>query len=912
MEIVKKKWRVTKKDVDEFNSHSVQDNSSDTEEENEEVSLPEKIMKKIILKAEKKFHEYCSQLITLGFNSSKYDLNLVKQSMAKIFNFQCSAKFTVKKNNSYVCLSTDLFKFLDVTQYLAPGHDYSSFLKSFHVQESKGYFPYEWFDNVNKLHYPSLPSYEAFYSTLKGNNVLHLEYIQWLKSGGKTVPKTGKEKYSDLLKLWQDRNMVCFRDYLEFYNNLDVKPFCTAINKMLEFYKERQIDLLKTTVSIPGVARQLLFNASQKYGAQFALFDKSSKDLYETFKKNLCGGPSIVFKRYFEKNKTKIRNKTKSCKSVLGYDCNSLYLWALSQEMPTGPMVRRKESEGFRPVKTDKYMSMFDWLTWVSMTEKINIKHKMNNSKEVRLGPYPIDGFCAETQTFFQFDGCFWHPHKNCLLYRKKDKEGDKKWQSIRQERKKQTDLRNKYILDQGFKLRIMKECDWNLLKKSNSKIRNHINERYPTFLRKYPGKVNQAKILRSVQNGEFFGCLEVDIRVPDKWGTIIPHGTNLTPYEYFEEMAPIFCNVDVPHDKIGFFMQNHAEKFRLGDKPRRLLVGGMSAKKIFLASPLLQWYLNYGLQVSRVYQCVEFVPKKCFKEFEEQVTSARRLGDTNSECSLLASTMKLIGNSAFGSMIMDKTKHQNIKYVLGKNNACRLANKREFRKLTELADDMYEVELFKKEIVMDLPTQIGFQILQLAKLRMLQFYYSFLNVYCSRDDWEMIQMDTDSCYIGTSQLSLRELIKPEKIEEFDSQIFYNCCNNNVNSENSWLPRECCSCHAKYDSRTPGLFKLEFKGDNAVALCSKTYVIHCSHSNVSKFSCKGVNKLKVRQPFELMKGVLETQRPEFVVNRGFRAYHNSVYTYTQEKKGFNYFYCKRVVQPDGINTKPLDIELTPW
>ena len=47
-------------------------------------------------------------------------------------------------------------------------------------------------------------------------------------------------------------------------------------------------------------------------------------------------------------------------------------------------------------------------------------------------------------------------------------------------------------------------------------------------------------------------------------------------------------------------------------------------------------------------------------------------------------------------------------------------------------------------------------------------------------------------------------------------------------------------------------------------------------------------------------------------NTGFRLKDNSVYTYSQEKIGFNYFYCKRKVLEDGISTVPLDITLTPW
>ena len=37
-----------------------------------------------------------------------------------------------------------------------------------------------------------------------------------------------------------------------------------------------------------------------------------------------------------------------------------------------------------------------------------------------------------------------------------------------------------------------------------------------------------------------------------------------------------------------------------------------------------------------------------------------------------------------------------------------------------------------------------------------------------------------------------------------------------------------------------------------------------------------------------------------------------MFTYSEEKIGFNYFYCKREVLLDGISTKPLLITLNPW
>ena len=54
----------------------------------------------------------------------------------------------------------------------------------------------------------------------------------------------------------------------------------------------------------------------------------------------MIGGPSIVFCRHAEAGVSKIRSHiyedAKTCRSVLGLDANSLYLFCSGQEMPCG------------------------------------------------------------------------------------------------------------------------------------------------------------------------------------------------------------------------------------------------------------------------------------------------------------------------------------------------------------------------------------------------------------------------------------------------------------------------------------------------------------------------------------------------------------------------------------------------
>ena len=59
-----------------------------------------------------------------------------------------------------------------------------------------------------------------------------------------------------------------------------------------------------------------------------------------------------------------------------------------------------------------------------------------------------------------------------------------------------------------------------------------------------------------------------------------------------------------------------------------------------------------------------------------------------------------------------------------------------------------YEMKTHKRRVNITRLYQCGIAVYQLAKLRMLEFYYDFLDKYFNRRNFELLQMDTDSSYI--------------------------------------------------------------------------------------------------------------------------------------------------------------------
>ena len=142
------------------------------------------------------------------------------------------------------------------------------------------------------------------------------------------------------------------------------------------------------------------------------LFNEKNKYLHHLVKDHVVGGASLIFLRYHEKGDTKIREKeygeaARPCRSIVGYDANALYLWSLVQDMSMGWYTRRREEKDFRPNSAQLHGHLApEWLTWESERTGHAIRHQING-REKRIGKLPVNGWCSQTNTAYQFHGCF-------------------------------------------------------------------------------------------------------------------------------------------------------------------------------------------------------------------------------------------------------------------------------------------------------------------------------------------------------------------------------------------------------------------------------------------------------------------------------------------------------------------------
>ncbi|XP_075263345.1 uncharacterized protein LOC142354893, partial [Convolutriloba macropyga] len=485
-------------------------------EEEEEADMSTQFLqmqKNQLLDLQQHFELYINTLPVFGFNSGKYDLNLIKSYLLPYLIHERDIQPTViKKANHFVSFKFGDVQFLDILNFLGGATSLDSFLTAYKTSETKGFFPYEWFDSPNKLDTPFLAPYECFFSKLKNHNPLEKEFTDYTKlliSGLsqqealkrlrlKEVPPSGVDNYNYLKVIWEEEQMSTFRDFVK------------------------------------------------------------------------C-----------------------------------------------------------------------------------------------------VDGFCAHCDTVFETMGCYFNfwpcQEARASLSEEEMQRGIRK--------REHDELRRDYLRNKGYNIVEVWECKWWERVKEEENVRNHVRKNFPFKL-----PMKQESLLAKKRDGKMFGYVQCYLEVPDG-----------LKYK-FSNFPPIFKNFNVSRANIGENMREYAIENNLLKQPQRMLISSFKLENGTIITPLLNFYLSLGLKCTKIYRFVQYTPKKCFNNFVQSVVDARRAGDENTDSSVVAETMKLLGNSSYGYQIMDRSRHTETKY-LNDEKTHKAINGKKFKRLNSVSKEIYEVE---------------------------------------------------------------------------------------------------------------------------------------------------------------------------------------------------------------------------
>ena len=188
-------------------------------------------------------------------------------------------------------------------------------------------------------------------------------------------PPTGIENYQYLQQIWRKEQVSSFKDFLRWYNNKDVVPTLEAMQKMIAFYHDKDIGMLKLGCTLPTLAHICLHKSTD---AKFYPFTEGDEDLLGKIREDVVGGVIIVFTRKAVVDETFIGKSTNLCKSIVGIDASQLNPYSMCQPMPTGIYTRWDfDSETSRLIpRQNKPAALKIWSCLISNEQDQNVKLK--------------------------------------------------------------------------------------------------------------------------------------------------------------------------------------------------------------------------------------------------------------------------------------------------------------------------------------------------------------------------------------------------------------------------------------------------------------------------------------------------------------------------------------------------------
>ena len=293
-----------------------------------------------------------------------------------------------------------------------------------------------------------------------------------------------------------------------------------AIEKMNDYYKDKNVDFMHQAIILPGIAKRICLNSITDPNVEIYLFNQKQQDIYQLFKENIVGGPSIIYHRNQQAHKSFIcNNPNKPCKSIVGYDANALYLHALSVNLPTQiPLIRQEENE-FKKEFPGISEGCRDWIDWLIHDQNIKIQSTLHGGGEKKIGSYKVDGFCQELNTVFEFYGDYWHAHpdlfpdENAQHPTRKHDDKDNTPFTVKEIRDYDRQ-RLQYLQEKGYNVEIIWESNWNILVESRPEIKTYIS-RLRTFTH-FKKTLSQDQIIQYIKDGHLFGFVKCDIHTPE------------------------------------------------------------------------------------------------------------------------------------------------------------------------------------------------------------------------------------------------------------------------------------------------------------------------------------------------------------------------------------------------------------
>ena len=868
------------------------------------------------------YMQWLTQIPVIGFNSSGFDICLVRPWLFSLLSAQGEKFNIIKKGPRYVLLSTTHCRWLDILSYLAPGTSLKSFVATWGDQtpeSTKLKFPYLWLKDVSQLEQVEFPSFEAFnldmeQSCPNGKSSLICDVGRRRRLGGDQ--SCSLEDYTRMKSLYEESGCQSFKDYLILYNQRDTLPFHTAVVAFRNYLIDEMdsCPFMDSYISLPGLSLKIgLAYAEQtvkRMSDRFYTFSGQFSMYQDDMRTALTGGPSIVMHRYAERGVTPIRRVQEDVctgtiyeqpehlcaivERVQGYDATSQYLGVTGSEHCVGPPTI------YTPIKVDGKEDLVRYVRvqrvpicsqaseisaeWLACMERIlgrpiQTARSRDGEKSLIVDTVTgeerkLDGFDPVERIGFFFAGCQYHV---CVKCHREEFTAYVQGKTVSDSflSKLQVDLEtDRLVAPHCSKLVYMRECDWIAGKRAHPELkdladraREHLElldrPSFIDFLKKQknvPQSDFVGNICERILSDDLFGFCSVDIRVPDEYKN------------FFGGLQPIFKNTDLTLDHASDMMRKYAldNRFMTQTTKRKALVGSYWAEKKLISTPLLKWYLEHNLVIDKVHYILQYKRARPFKEFMDKVVHLRRQAarDGTRDAFLKALLFKLAGNSLYGRCCINPCSFKHVK-LCAPAQAGLYVGDAYFQSAQELSENLYEMTFLKRVSPQNTALQIALSVYDGAKKSLLSFFYDCVATYVERPLYQELSCDTDSGYFAFARdRGLEGCIQPHLRRQFYEEAWP-----------KFFPEEACSHHhglwvfckihnldfieqecCKQHRIFDSFRPLTFKKEfeGDKAVCLCPKTSICTGSGVSKVTSKGLSKVTNKLEFDDYVNVLKT------------------------------------------------------
>ena len=195
----------------------------------------------------------------------------------------------------------------------------------------------------------------------------------------------------------------------------------------------------------------------------------------------------------------------------------------------------------------------------------------------------------------------------------------------------------------------------------------------------------------------------------------------------------PILKKDTINFDDLPDWMQLNADKKTF---PRETIVQSMCGQEILLHTSLIEFYLNNGFEIVKIYSFFEYEGKECFKKVYETVYNAR-VEATKLKDNQKAMANKLCANAMYGQMLLNPLKFTKSRVTTLKGFKTS-RKKMSFKNGRQLSDNLFEVTSVSNNAKEKYPIVCGHTVLHLSKLILMKFVL-FLHDFLKPNCFELI-----------------------------------------------------------------------------------------------------------------------------------------------------------------------------